>query len=177
MTKVSPAPPNDISAYVGYDRNTGAFTRLIGKLAGSRADWKNHKGYSRLRFNGREYAAHRLAWFIENGEWPSMSIDHVNGIRSDNRIANLRLATTSQNQANRKTMNSLARGVTLHRETGKYQAQIMCSGRYHYLGLYPTVEEAHAAYSAKAIELFGEYSRVSNSRALTPSKEKVETAS
>lgn len=92
-----------------------------------------------------------------------VQIDHVNGDGLDNRRCNLRYANGSQNQANRHdlaTNTSGFRGVTFHRQRGKWQAQIKVDGKNHYLGLFTSPEAAAAAYDEKAGEYFGEYARL-----------------
>ena len=79
------------------DPETGVCTRLNGRPTGSRSQ----KGYLRTTIHGREYRLHRLVWLWVHGEHPpeGMTIDHINGVKTDNRIANLRLATICQNVA------------------------------------------------------------------------------
>lgn len=117
-------------------------------------------GYLQIRFAGKDYKAHRLAWLYVNGEFPNCQIDHINGIRKDNRICNLRTATIKQNAENRrisKKNTSGFRGVTLQKRTGKWQAQMTHNGKMLYLGLHSTPEEASAVVSAKRAELYTHY--------------------
>jgi hypothetical protein len=97
---------------------------------------------------------------LVNGEWPAGGLDHKDGNRANNAISNLRLASDSQNQANRKGNRSrgLPKGVTRHR-TGKYQAAIKVGGKAIHLGLHATAERAHAAYVAAARKHYGEFAR------------------
>lgn len=93
---------------------------------------------------------------------PATQVDLTNGDTFDNRRVNLRLSTPSQNNANRFRLpanTSGYKGVTLHRDTGKWQAQIKLNGRNHYLGLFSDPTDAARAYDARAIELFGEFAR------------------
>jgi hypothetical protein len=69
--------------------------------AGSVAGTKNGRGYWVIGVAGAKYVAHRLAWLYVTGEWPAHLVDHENGDRLDNRFANLREATDSQNNFNR----------------------------------------------------------------------------
>ena len=136
-----------------YDPKTGVFTCLVSRRGrvkvGNKAGYTNH-GYVRIRVDTRRYFAHRLAWLYVYGESPPDDIDHINGVRSDNRIANLRLATKAQNCQNRREAHSGSAinllGVSPWK--GKYKAQIMMGGVTHYLGLYPTIEDAHNVYLA-----------------------------
>jgi hypothetical protein len=94
------------------------------------------------------------------GRWPAEQIDHVNGVKGDNRIANLREATPTQNVANtlaRRNNKCGKKGVVLAR--GKWQAQIYPNGRQIKLGSFNSAEEAHAAYCSAARIYFGEFAR------------------
>jgi len=148
-----------------YDPATGAFTwlrtihpRRIGTKAGS----LNSRGYVHIKVGSRSYKAHRLAWLYMHGVMPPHGIDHVNGVKSDNRIENLRPADQSQNSANRKlskTNTAGFKGVTRNKKSGKWLAQIQRRGEKVFLGLFESPEAAHAAYSSAADRLFGEYAR------------------
>lgn len=115
-----------------------------------------------VRLNGKNYQSHRLAWFLHYREWPDREIDHINGIRNDNRISNLRLATRSQNAMNsrlRKTNKSGFKGVSFHEMTGKWMARIYANKKYYYLGLFNSAQDAHAAYVAALPIHHGEFAR------------------
>jgi hypothetical protein len=136
-----------------YNQDTGIFTRR--KSLGPRAKATSvggytDKGYVIIGVDGRSYKAHRLAWFFVHGSWPNHEIDHINGIKDDNRIANLRDATTATNQHNVRAAHlnnsSGFLGVCLDRRCKKFMAQIKASGKNIYLGRYTTPEEAHQAY-------------------------------
>ena len=100
-------------------------------------------GYIVTNLVHRQTAAHRLAWFLVTGEWPDQ-IDHINGVRADNRWVNLRAVDSKTNSEN----NHVARGYHYHKAAGKYMARIRTNGVEHYLGLFSTPEEARAAYTA-----------------------------
>lgn len=98
--------------------------------------------------------AHRLAWFLHYGVWPAGSIDHINGIRHDNRLVNLRDVTAAENSMNRRgEVNASGYpGVTkCHKRWG---ARIVVNGKRLWLGQHDTPEQAHATYRQAAI-LFG----------------------
>lgn len=84
-----------------YNADTGIFTNKSNRFIGKQAGTLQKRGYSTIGIDGKRYYAHRLAWLYKNGELPSNEIDHINGVKSDNRIDNLRLATRSQNASNR----------------------------------------------------------------------------
>jgi hypothetical protein len=144
-----------LKALLSYNPETGLFTRLQRRtnalpIAGSvRTD-----GYLSIFVDGCAYPAHRLAWFFVHGEWPERRLDHRNGNKCDNRIANLREATHSENLQNRGTAyaNSTSGILGVYpRERGRWQARIQVNGRAKSLGLYDTKADAAAAYaSAKA---------------------------
>ena len=149
-----------------YDPETGVFRwRTSGrgrKGSGSVAGCaKHYRGYASVHVLGKSYASHRLAWLYVYGEWPSDEIDHINTIKDDNRIVNLRIASRSQNKANCKAKcNNLTgfKGVHLDK-FGKFQAKITLNNRQRHLGRFDTAEEAHAAYCAAAEKHFGEFAR------------------
>ena len=110
-----------------YDPNTGIFrwkvkqrrvSYGVGDVAGS---LDSSSGYHRIRIDGRDYRASRLAWLYVYGRWPTDEIDHKNTIRDDDRLANLREATRGQNNYNTKrfsTNTSGLKGVCWRRGTG-----------------------------------------------------------
>lgn len=131
----------------------------IGGVAGA----VENNGYIRICIDRERHQAHRLAWLYVHGHWPESKLDHIDTNKVNNAISNLRLASPSQNSANRKvgSDNKLGiKGVRLH-ECGRYVARIMVRGEAKYLGLYPTKEAAFSAYEEAAVSAFGEYARVS----------------
>jgi len=103
-----------------------------------------------------------LAWLFVHGFDPPQQIDHINGIRDDNRIANLRLATVAENSQNvgkQSNNKSGFKGVHWHARGKKFRAQIMANGKSKSLGLFHTAAEAAAAYDIAAAELHGEFAR------------------
>lgn len=157
-----------------YNPETGVFSWRVrrgpsapaGAVAGriSKAKRDAGGGYRWVGVDGKEYLAHRLAWLYMRGEMPPCEIDHRNTLRADNRFDNLRLCDDTQNMANRKIQANNTtgfKGVSLNKATGKFVASIQRCGQYKYLGLFPTPEQAHAAYSVAAKELFGAFARSS----------------
>ena len=118
------------------------------------------QGYLNIQVDGVLYRAHRLAWLYVNGDWPEKGIDHINGVSTDNRIANLRDANQSQNTANsRRSINCKSgfKGVTAYRS--RWVASIGKAGRKKHIGVFDTPEEAHAAYLSAATKIHGEFAR------------------
>ena len=146
---------NQALSTLNYDPETGEITRCGRVVTGKRMPI----GYLRLKIGARYYYAHRVAWFLMSGEWPSI-VDHVNGDRSDNRWANLRLATPSQNSANaRRSRNNTTghKGVTTYK--GLFRAQICVRGQRKWLGDFKSIGEAADAYARAAAEAFGDFAR------------------
>lgn len=150
---------NKVKELFDYDPDTGRLTWRVdcgkNKMAGKIAGCQDRHGYLKIGIDGEQYRTHRLVWLYVYGSWPIRDIDHVNGVRHDNRISNLREATRSQNGQNMrkptKSNTSGYLGVTALR--GKWQAQIKVNGKNHYIGCYSTQKAAHAAYLAKKREL------------------------
>ena len=145
-----------------YNPDTGVFTWRVTRGGAARkgdfAGCLNSNGYRIIMVNGRFYRAHRLAWLYTHGVWPCGEADHINNIRDDNRICNIREATRSQNLANtRKHKGDLPKGVTSHRR--KFKAQLTVAGKRMFLGMFDTPELAHAAYCEAAQKAFGAYHR------------------
>ena len=136
-----------------YDPETGVFlwrVRYQRVKIGDVAGCLHPDGYIRITISRRRFYSHRLAWLHVYGEWPTAEVDHINGSRSDNRLANLRAASHSENQHNRRKKQANNRsgflGVWPYR--GKFRASIKFDGKPLHLGTFPTPEEAHAAYVA-----------------------------
>lgn len=155
----------DVRRILDYDENTGIFTWK--EYRGSNARPGMTAGYYSPEFKYitirivRLYLAHRLAWLHYYGEWPIQYIDHINGDYADNRIANLREVTKSENAWNSKPRknNSGFRGVSLYKPSGKWRARITANGIERSLGYYETKKEAVDAYKKAAKELYGEFAR------------------
>jgi hypothetical protein len=150
---------------LAYDPETGHFTWRVcrpgGICVGSRAGTDSGVGYILISVDCVRYKAHRLAWLHVYGEWPTKEIDHINLIRDDNRIVNLRQANPSEqtiNSRRRSDNTSGFRGVKRHSD-GRWEAAITYERKHIYLGLHDTAEQASAAYEAKAKELFGPFYR------------------
>lgn len=110
---------------------------------------------------GRQHPAHRIAWAMVNGAMPDGDIDHMNRLRGDNRIANLRVATRSQNNFNSTQRSDNAsgyRGVSYFKRIGRWRADVaLGNGKRKYLGSFGTKEAAAAAYDLAAREIHGEF--------------------
>jgi hypothetical protein len=105
-----------------------------------------HKaGYRQIKVNNVIYPAHRLVWVYHNGSIDeNMQIDHINGIKDDNKIENLRLVTAQQNCFNRSRLN--AKGYTWNKDVKKWQSSIYLNGKMKYLGLFSNEQDARNSY-------------------------------
>jgi hypothetical protein len=153
----------EILRHLSYDPETGIFTRLTANAnrwkIGEKAGVVDDHGYIRIKISGRQYKAHRLAWFIMTGAFPTTQIDHENGHRQDNRWTNLRVATQGQNSQNCKIAKNNTSGIKGVRQmpSGKWQARITANGERLNLGRFHTKEEATAVVQAKRIELHQDF--------------------
>jgi hypothetical protein len=148
---------NEVKDRLRYDRDSGLLYWVkpksprvkVGQVAGclNKVD-----GYWCVSLNGKTQKAHILAWAMVHGEWPKHYIDHINGKRSDNRLCNLREATNSQNQQNKKramkNSKSGVLGVIWDKERSAFRAEIRLNGKGKFLGRFKTAEEASEVYLA-----------------------------
>lgn len=145
---------------LSYNPDTGEFLWLVsgrGVAAGRIAGGLHCDGYRSICVKNKVYMAHRLAFLYVYGRWPANEIDHINGARSDNRIANLREATASENQGNQRKARSNSTtgflGVSWYKPNGKFRASIALNGKIKHLGYFTTAEESYAAYLKAKREL------------------------
>ena len=136
-----------------YAADTGVFTWRIrpsravkaGDIAGC---IEKRIGYITIGIAKRIYKAHRLAWLYTHGEWPKGLIDHINGNKADNRIANLRDVFADGNSQNVRKPNRRNKsgfmGVIWYQN--KWRASLSVKGKSKWLGDYNTPEEAHQIY-------------------------------
>lgn len=137
-----------------YDPDTGDFLRLIttshnakeGTIAGC-----NSRGYLVFSIDGSLNFAHRMAWLYMTGELPLNHVDHINGVKSDNRFSNLRDVTNAINTQNTRTArpcnaSTKLLGATVDKRRGTFRSQIKINGKNIFLGDHSTAEKAHAAY-------------------------------
>jgi len=109
----------------------------------------------------KNYRVHRLIWIYVHGQIKH-EIDHINGIRNDNRLCNLREVTHQQNMMNRSRQKSKSGFRGIYKASGKtdsWAAEITYKGVRHYLGVHKTPEEANLVYERKRLELFKEFAR------------------
>lgn len=154
--------------FLDYNPETGKFTwkdRINARgykiQGGKEAGWLEWQGYVQIEVFGVQYQAHRLAWLFVFDQIPPDEVDHINGTKDDNRIVNLRLATKSQNQHNRKKQkgSSKYKGVYL---VGTYwQTGIQVNKKQIHIGSYKSEIEAARARRIYTRILHGEFARFS----------------
>lgn len=155
---------SDLKNVLSYNPETGNFTWLITLsnrgMAGSTAGCLGPE-YVHIQIHGTLYLAHRLAWLYMTGRWPKCEIDHKDINGHNNKWENLREATRTQNNRNRRTNRPLPKGVTLPNPNLKkpYRAVVRYEGKNRYLGYYATPEEAQKVYAAEIDRLHGEFAR------------------
>ena len=151
---ISDLPADYVRSVLNYDPATGLLTWTkcvakavhVGDVAGSADD----KGYILVGLRRRLYKAHRLIWLHMTGAWPEGMIDHLNGVKNDNRFANLRVVLADGNSQNVRRPNKRNKsgfiGVIAHQ--GRWRASITINSKTRRIGDYNTPEEAHEAYLA-----------------------------
>jgi predicted HAD superfamily Cof-like phosphohydrolase len=143
----------ELKKYLHYEPSTGVFTRLFKSgprgTVGSIVGYKTKKEYLSIKLLGKTYQAHRLAWLYMHGVWPIKSIDHINGVRGDNSISNLREASEAENGANRRLNTNTTsgyKGVTWHAPSKSWQARCAINGQRYDLGRFQNKYDAAKAY-------------------------------
>ncbi len=151
-------PVDEVRQYLKYEPVAGSlhWARDMSQRVkdGDMAGTLNSHGYVQIIIKGMTYLGHRVGWALTHGEWPAVMIDHINGTRCDNRLANLRLATGAQNQANRgvrKDNKTGLRGVKYHEASKTFSASIQVGG-------FATAEQAAEEYARLAKFCYGEFS-------------------
>lgn len=143
----NPRPASDFSSH-------RLFLAFNARFAGNEAGSIALHGYIQIKLDGRDYTAHRLAWFYWYGQWPSLTIDHEDGNRSNNRLGNLRDVPHGENQKNMKMPSNNTSGVVgVTFCAGKWMAQIQHRGKHIYLGRHSSFDAAVKARRKAEIEL------------------------
>lgn len=180
MTQRTPPCPTILRQLLRYEPDTGKLfwldrgisffpnrrhyltwrTRYCGKEALCNI---SSAGYYRGNVFDRNILAHRAAWAIYYGEHPRADIDHINGNPLDNRLANLRQATRSENMANSRSARgktSKYLGVSFDKSRGKWAAELTTNYKKHRLGRFHSEVEAARAYDVAAMRLHGDYAHL-----------------
>jgi hypothetical protein len=119
-------------------------------------------GYIGVVIGEKRHFAHRICWAIHFGKWPSDQIDHINGIKIDNRICNLREATNSQNGKNARIPSNNTSGVcgvTYDKVNKRWRSIIKVNGKQIHLGRWSSFEDAVVARKEAESCYFGQWAR------------------
>ena len=155
---------SDFSSWLEYDPGTGIFRRKDGRpFTPSMVGGNKTTGeYFAIKFKRRTIYLHRLAFLLMTGKWPSKLVDHIDGIKLNNKWCNLRLASMAQNKANeglRVSNTSGLKGVSWHKKAEKWRAYVGSHGRH--LGLFDCPAAAHLAYVVASSTEYGAFARAS----------------
>lgn len=153
-----------INKILSYNPENGDFEWKVRRGGSAKAGCKAgflSNGYIIIKIFSRRMYAHRLAWFMRYGIWPENEIDHIDGDKSNNRIANLRPANRSENCSNKRIRSDNTSGYKGVRKDGNlWRSRIMKNGKSYNLGWYSTPQEAHQTYCIAAKEKHREYHRL-----------------
>ena len=146
-----------VKSLFDYNENTGIFTRKVtvatNAKAGQILNTKNSGGYLLTRINRKSIKVHRLAWLYVYGELPKDTIDHINRIRDDNRIKNLRVCKFAENLQNKNFYTNNTSGYKgVVKKGNRFAAQITACGKVRHLGYFSNAEDAHKAYCDAAMK-------------------------
>lgn len=161
---------DQIKEWISYDPLTGIFQYKKCATPQATARFANKpissiygKGYIGITVDGQRIMAHRLSWFFMKGVWPDGEIDHKNGVRTDNRWDNLRLAIGSTNQINTKIHKhntSGHRGVSWSKTYNKWVACVYVENKQKRLGYFSNIEDAIKARQQGEVTYYGLGSRL-----------------
>lgn len=154
-----------LKSLLTYDKDTGLFKKIgssggvsDGAIIGS----LTLSGYVQTSILGKRVLCHRLAWLYVTGSFPKFSVDHINGIKNDNRFSNLREATQEENLKNMKISiknTSGYKGVSFSDFSGRFRARARIAGKHIHLGYFNTAELASAAYQNFSKDNHGNFYR------------------
>lgn len=156
---------NELKTLFSYDPYTGVIRWIAkgkGMIKKKAAGTLLHSGYLGICIGPKRWQAHRIAWALHHGAWPKDQIDHINGIKTDNRICNLREATNSQNGKNlglSKANKSGVKGVSFENYTQRWKASIKVENKTISLGRFNSIEDAAKARQLAEQHYFKEWNR------------------
>lgn len=137
-------------------KSKAGYVNFMRDFCGRSAGTVSNRGYLRLKIQDRSYLSHRVIWAFFYGEWPSAEIDHINGVKTDNRILNLRNVSMLENERNKSRPENNTSGyigVWYRKDKDLWQAAIRANGIRYHLGYHETPELAYAARLKKQKEL------------------------
>jgi hypothetical protein len=139
---------NFIKEHLLYDKNTGIFYWNVDRKKvkkGDIAGGLSSEGYIQIRILGKKMTAHRMAWLLHYGTLPKNNIDHINEIKTDNRIENLREATPSENMrnyTNNVKNTSGYKNVVWNKKASKWQVGLRVEGKKKHIGMFAFINDA-----------------------------------
>ena len=142
---------NGLMELLHYNPESGVFywkTNRKNQIKKGDAAGYNSCGYIRITINNKPYMAHQLAWAYIAGEFPQNEIDHINGVKDDNRFTNLRSVPKKDNLKNKRLYSNNKSGVSgvhYRTDTNKWVSQISINGRNKKLGCFELLEDAVSA--------------------------------
>lgn len=154
-----------LKSLLRYDPETGLIYWIAkgkGKIKKKAAGTLLHSGYLGICIGPKRWQAHRIAWALHHGNWPKDQVDHINGVKIDNRACNLREATNSQNGKNLKLSKANKTGIAgvcWSERYQNYRAYIKVEHKQKYLGTFKTIEDAAKARNDAEDLYFGEWKR------------------
>lgn len=154
-----------LKSLLRYDPDTGLIywtAKGKGMIKKKAAGTLLYSGYLGICIGPKRWQAHRIAWALHHGVWPKDQIDHINGVKTDNRICNLREATNSENGKNlglSKANTSGFKGVCFDKRTSKWRATIKVNFKAKCLGRFERIEDAVKARKDAEAKYFKEWNR------------------
>jgi len=152
---------DELKQVMSYDPSSGVFTWTAPKSPrlkpGAIAGHQEPTGYIGMVIDYRHYRGHRLAWLYVYGSMPCGEIDHIDGDKSNNRIANLRVVTSKQNKENTRLVaanTSGHRGVYWDKSRNKWMARVQHHRKWVFLGRFDSLVEAGNAAKEARCSLF-----------------------
>jgi len=164
---------NQFKQYLSYDPSSGKIEWIKSPTpkipAASVAGSINLDGYRQIKFQNKIYQASHVAWFLTHGIWPAQTIDHINGIRDDDRIVNLRESSHQENCCSRVVRSdstSKLKGVSKHNSQWRARIWDPVLKKNMNLGVFTSSEFAAKAYDKMAIKIHGKFAKTNKSMGL-----------
>lgn len=144
-----------LTTLLHYDHDSGEFTQKLkwwNREPGDKPGGVSPQGYWYIGVGGKQYPAHRLAWFYVHGTWPQGDIDHINRNRLDNRICNLREVSRSTNIHNTAARASSGVKNVSKTKSGNWEVRLRVNGVHHYLGRFANLSDAESAVTIARVK-------------------------